>query len=820
MKNYFRFYSLWVASVCCLGLTAQVTLSNAFKGNALSSTSINYSNLPQVRSFQLSFVQVSCSWSDAYLFVNGTPTISTFTTREGKQYNLSNFQPSPAFKGTGTATWRFPTGETMTKTFSIGFTYFGKEVRFLASDIVFPDNKKFFGPGIEALKQQGILASRENLQNHGYGPKLIDLSFSIEIALAESLKRDVSAYEERLKLESEGRALYHQQNCAAAIPKLEAALAALQSNYVKQQFKLNDSELRNMIAACRSQLDAAQQAERTSSPKPQGQQSPSTSTATTSETSTNSSVENGEKDPGGTKQPSPTNSETNPQTTTQNKQQTAAPPAESRKAANYEKEKQAFEQQQARDAQRAREYEQTKKNTEIAASAGVMAILVHTYIGKLIYTGIPSDENNHWTHTSPHMQMALGYGFGVVPYFQRFGRTDDRFTGGSQNSIFTIDLNGRMNFNFLMAENYGLGVSGNATFGHLLEDYKVEYGFGALGYVGHKNLKLLAEYQKQYVDFTHYSWIDASSRTSAKVHYKVSRLAAGPRISWGDGQGSNLDLLVALDKNTMEQEEVPNELYGSGGPEVYTYGGKIQFWKQNVGLFYAEIFEVPSFDNEQHFMFKAGYLKSLDAFFAKPQVPFNKVVQRHQSRHKLVLSVANPIISWGTLNTSRDTVSSFSNGLGLKLIELEKELNITSFLALSGGVGMSIGRSFQVARPFSNASVGNAGYPREPSYIARGLEADLPLGIQLYPFKRLTSAVWLSGKYQLSYTLYNLNEDLNEVELNPFSTTLRLGLGYDIAWSDKNSYRVGVYYLTSSDVVSAPNSGQLNSIQLQFALLF
>lgn len=791
-------------------MSAQVQITNAFRGVALSSNDVDYSRTEEISSVSISFTNITCSWSDSYLFVEGIPQAEQFRSKSGQTYRLSSFIENPAFSGTLTATWQFPSGERMEKTGFISFHRFGQALSVLASEPVSPTSKAFFGDGIKALEQKGLIANRENLQSHGYGPKLIDLKLSIQLASIEYYDRNIRNYEMRIRLEKEGRSLYEQSRCSDAVPKLKAALDALPSYYVKSQFNLNDQELKTMIASCEDRI--------------QEQSSEPMSTGAPEETKSKPSTpkDSWESEEAGEQREADQNPEPNTETSTKSPEPEAERAAKkSSEAPNYDQTKENFEREQAMDAQRAREFEQTRRNTELAASAGVAAILIHTYIGKLIYTGIPHDKNIRWTHLSPHVNMSLGYGFGVLPFHKKFGATEDAYNGGKESSVFTIDLNYRAQFDFIMAENYGLGATGNVSFGHFLEEYKTEYGMGAIGYLGHKNFKLLAKFQSQYVNFFHSSWIDASSKTSADLQYNIRRIAIGPRISWGKGQSSNLDLLLAADKIRLEQEGIPRSLiYGLEGPEQYTLGAKLQFWQQSSGLFYAEAYEAPNVSGEKHYMFKAGYLRSFDAFFNKPLHSFEEVLSRYQKKNKVVVSIMNPLISWGQIESVNRTDSSYAHGFGFKLIEVEKELDLLPFLSLSAGLGISMGRGFNVARELDFTNPDNQpNYLNPPPTISRGIEADLPLGLQFYLYRGLVSSFWLSSKYQISYQLYDtqgFTTDINE----PISNAIRLGLGYDFAWSKNSSYRAGLYYLSTEDAAPGGNVAPLNSVQVQFALLF
>ena len=477
-----------------------------------------------------------------------------------------------------------------------------------------------------------------------------------------------------------------------------------------------------------------------------------------------------------------------------------------REQQKYEQKQREWEQKQARQ-QRQQEYyrQQTRQNTQKAAELGAAALLLHYAVGTLIYSGMGNEayENTH-KGNAPHMQLKLGYGGSYLPV---------RILNEDAHTV-TIDLTAGMEYDFVYGENYGLGLSTQVMAGHLIEQFRFDYEFGAKAFAGLENIKLYSSYSVGKRHLWHNGWIDASTTDESEKEWRYGRFAIGPRLSWNDNR-EHLDLLFNRD-------------YQQGDEEAY-HAYRIEYWKHHRVRVFGEYGELPMGGDPLPY-FSLGVHRTWDMFKDGPtRHSFGSMRQQLYSKNKWVISFLNPVLSWGELSNEDVALSSERPNLAINLITVEKEVDVTEDFSLSLGAGFTSLRGITGSMEYLSGEpfmpdVEGMTYPGHLHTFSMA-EIDLPVGAQYYLYSSGISRYWTAVKFQPSLNLGMYRGKVLEPEeisgiASGSNFNYKFGMGVDLPYSPKSDFRLGCYYTLTTGFGADAYQSSMNGLHFQFAMLY
>ncbi|PHR49183.1 MAG: hypothetical protein COA32_03795 [Fluviicola sp.] len=481
----------------------------------------------------------------------------------------------------------------------------------------------------------------------------------------------------------------------------------------------------------------------------------------------------------------------------------------------FNKRKQEYEQQQK---QQALENEITRQNTEAAAQMGAAAIVVHYLFGKIIYDQIsdvsPYKSNNKGAGMRHHFES--GYGFSLIPY------KNDGMTA-------TIDLGIGYRYDILTSKHGHFGVTTNVLGGHLLEEYRLDYGVGIQSSIGSKVFKIISEVNFSRRMIKHSSWIDAGSNYENKIIWKYNRFNIGSRFSWKN-QTRYLDFLFGFNSFKRNGVRYPSYRFSfqvNNRYKIFTEYARLA--SENQG----------SNTTESLPYFQFGFYRTWDSYNSGSLDYTFDQLSSVKSNNNWYISMINPVISWGEIQNTKTKASldSYFN-TAISLFTIEKELQLSNNFSLSAGIGLAWGRGFKgeldleninnieffeknsEAYHLSNSSI----HPSSINTFSIS-EIDFPLGLTYYLTQGGVNRFWLGTQYQPSVNLgtrlrgYETNHELNGFS-KKMNNNFKLGFGLDLAKSNKLLYRIGLYHIWTKGFTGELYDSKMRGLQFKFAIGF
>lgn len=450
--------------------------------------------------------------------------------------------------------------------------------------------------------------------------------------------------------------------------------------------------------------------------------------------------------------------------------------------------------------------EQTKQNMSDATELSAAAILLHLYLGKVLYSIKNSDGNGQYQDWSNRFNMRFGYGISNHTMFVN----EKHITYGNNTSrvadVVTLNLNYGIEWSPLHSKHVGFSTFADVYAGHgfLFQNFKwgasagIKTHLGPIGY----------NYRINSVEINHGNWIDADIIAKEKVKSVYGRHEMG--LSYVSST-LGVDILYLLRNNNPVIDE-----------DKISHGLRVEVYKPNALRFYVEMSEAPvilgratsSVDSERvPSILKFGVLNNLSWFGNTYANNYNtKALAKHLQNKNTFISIGLKLqggditIGDGTQNvdTFQRTVSNV-NIQGL----IEHEFKIVDNMFLSVGGGLSAFRGFKGRRHNSGINTYNTfGQNRNINFSS--FTFDIPLGIvyKTDPIADLNYSFWSSFKADIVVPLgyiypyekdeFGYSETIDEEELdgikNSAYTILKVGIGLEYYINLSTKFRWGVFY--------------------------
>ncbi len=495
---------------------------------------------------------------------------------------------------------------------------------------------------------------------------------------------------------------------------------------------------------------------------------------------------------------------------------------------------------------------QNQTNFDMASHLQGQFFEVLFKVGTLMYSGMGNESwVNKYKGNSIHVNFNVGYASTFLPMY--YNSVYDSFDGNNTKitkttekiDIFTIDLQGGGEAWAFAGDNAGLGVFGNVSAGTgvLFDQFCISSQYGAKGFFGFKNLKVLSEFSFGNRKVTYKPWMDVSETGSGISDYKYTKFSIGPRITWNSNfvgkTRAHLDILP-----TVELPDFVNLVDGNFPLKSNWLNGlKINLDFENRIKFFTEIMwnykrsgetlnnissDIP---NTGTFL-RIGGLRNFDIFgYDSRSIEYNYIEQIVRKKNKFVLSLFVPSVSWA----KSDVFFTSALQVGITPITIEKDFDLFKNLSLFTELSFTFGRG-EILQALDKKSfnVGYSAFSGTQSLKINSTLVNLPVGIRINKLLPGKEKVWLkcglSNQIALGSSIskgYSKKAIFTEIESDEsFFKTYRpsslIGIGIDFPIVDDTVLRVGASYLNNIGDISKINNFvyRENSFMISTGIVF
>lgn len=372
----------------------------------------------------------------------------------------------------------------------------------------------------------------------------------------------------------------------------------------------------------------------------------------------------------------------------------------------------AYEEEYARQQRQAQYWEARNEaidqNTMAAGQMGAAALMVHLFIGKLIYANMENDSPLNFMEGPGNMfSIQGGYGVSSVPIFTN--SDFENFNGNSfSNSTetenfesFTLDLGFNMAYWPLYSPELALGmrVGGHLGHGILFQQYSMSGQLGLRGHIGGEKLQIFAAYDMGERSVWHSPWIDPGENGSGTAEFAFHRITAGPQFRMlknNNRDWSTLRFLGILERNVGWTEQISSPATFSWSPGFrfeynqrsrYSIGAEAVFNYRRVGEVDYGYASDATFNGT---MFNLTFHRRFD-IFPNSAIRLGSAALAFQGINRfneLTLQIGQPGLSW---IEDRDTTRFASNSafLGFDPIGVDYTFGLYKNLGLTVGSALS-----------------------------------------------------------------------------------------------------------------------------------
>lgn len=487
-----------------------------------------------------------------------------------------------------------------------------------------------------------------------------------------------------------------------------------------------------------------------------------------------------------------------------------------------------FERQQREYEFHKEKLEQNARNAEIGgAMAGSMFYALYQG-ASIMYQGMGyDDKENIFFGNSSHFNVHVGYTSTYAPIY--FNSERASYDGNNHSTktftknyhTSTINIEAGLEYWPLYGEKAGIGAfgSGLAGAGIFFQNNHLSAFWGLKGFWGTENIRLYGEVSKGYRQFKARPWMDSYESGEGLAKYTYTRFGLGPSITFD----AYFEGFTRANLSVFPIFELPDfiHLNHSNKPLLYNWmnGIHANLYFENRIKFYTEVMWNYTRTGEIDYtidkdittpagvFIKLGAVRMFD-FFGKSahSYDFEVVKKMCSMKNKWYVHFAGPEISW--FNTKKDSSFFVSNyRLGINLIGLEKDFNLTNHYSLYTGGSFSIGRGGIIRPEYGNSIIiGNTSYSNYVDVKIKYMSINVPFGLRLSSNKSGKDVFWLragiSNEFLLGQKIF-AKTDLDEgkfkeqEERDIFRTYIPVadfGCGLDFPFVDQSLYRVGAYY--------------------------
>lgn len=449
--------------------------------------------------------------------------------------------------------------------------------------------------------------------------------------------------------------------------------------------------------------------------------------------------------------------------------------------------------------------QQSYDNSRDAAAMSAAALLVHYYLGKVLYKVDNTSYKSIYRDWAPRTRMTFGYGLSIHSLQASFNNLERNSGSTSHESRLmnrpTIDLSFNLDHWSVTSSNFGLGYHFGLSAGHgfLFETYKLRSDLGIKTHLGPLVFNTYSEFGR--LNFN--TWIDPTEEAEEKIFYVNSKVETGVRFG---KNGNDHNLLLVIQRPMISHSD-----------KKLGFGGKYEGGSSNGLRFIAEFISLPSAyggpapeDAGAAFQLNLGVYKSLD-WYQKPFINnYDKRALYKANRDKTWFVATNAKLTYGSIYM--DDFGEYLQRLRPNLefqVLVEKNIHIRDGWYANVGGGTTLLRRFDVRA----TSVLASGMSSSKPLSVGKLTLDFPIGV-LYTFKPKTKDdwnPWLAFNSEMVVNLANLvvpgyhtDEGREYITTDRAETLkseqkliypmLQLGMGVDYYYNLSKRLRWGLYY--------------------------
>lgn len=349
-----------------------------------------------------------------------------------------------------------------------------------------------------------------------------------------------------------------------------------------------------------------------------------------------------------------------------------------------------------------------EQNTLAAGQLGAAALLVHLYIGNIIYANMDVDRAINFMEGPGNMvSFQAGYGVSSVPIFTN--SDNETYNGSNYSSStktenfesFTLDLGFNMAYWPLYSPELALGIRLGAYAGHgiLFQQFTMGGHLGLRGHLGGEKLQIFAAYDKGHRSVYHTPWLDPGENGSGTAEFMYHRLTVGPQFRMVKNQGSDwstLRFLGILERNDAWTSQLSSPATFSWSPGFrFEYDQRNRFSIGAEAVFnYRRIGEAEyAYANDATFngtLFNLTFHRRFD-LYPNSALRLGNADLAYRGIHQfneLSLKIGQPGLSWiEDLDTTR--FASNSAFLGFNPIGVDYTIGLYKNFGLTVGGALS-----------------------------------------------------------------------------------------------------------------------------------
>lgn len=435
-----------------------------------------------------------------------------------------------------------------------------------------------------------------------------------------------------------------------------------------------------------------------------------------------------------------------------------------------------------------------------ATELSVAALLIHYYIGTLLYSAKNNDVAAEYQNYCSNFNMRFGYGGSYVPIT----------TKGEDVGSYTIDMNFGYEWAPVYSKNFGFSIFADVAAGHSIAF--TEFKLGASGGIKTHLGPIAYNYRQNWMKVFYNDWLNSSNTSDEmeKFVYSYGRNEIGLTFN---NEHFNVDALFLLKRDNDPNNE-----------KKFLKGGRIELYKPNGIRFFAEYMQLKqrlgNYQNnivseDSPFLVSLGVLNNFNYFGDTYLNDYSgKYINKRLQKKKTFFFSLNSKFTRGTmfLGEEGDTISQSNMDLDLQIL-FEKEILLYNGLYGTIGGGISGSRGFKGDFvSLSKSTINHPFYSGDFKYSSATF--DIPVGI-LYKVKTLDKynvSFWSAFKAEFVIPMFYYNVqgskrpngeiiELSETQLEYFNsikktnyTMLQIGFGVEHYINLYSKMRWGIFY--------------------------